>query len=430
MNNQNKKRTVIASITSLVLCVAMLLGTTFAWFTAEVSNDGNRIKAGTLGVELWKYDTNDYINISTEETQGNIFTEDTLWEPAHTEIVFLQVKNTGSLALNYNILLDIVADAGNTFNLADVLDYAIVPGAKATDEAFQDLSTLNWVAVMQMGENGTIGDAMNEDGQITAAPNGALLPEESDFFALAVHMDDQAGNEYQECGITIGVDVVAVQMPDEQEDSGNNENDNNENDNNENGANEPVDVLKGLGNMDNITQEALDAAQTIWSHAQYKKNNHGAMIISNDDGAVDGTPYMTLENSDECHLVNGNKCGASHDFATQFNRINANIADYLEVNKAYTLKFWIKQSNIAEDAAAKVELYCNGDYVTLGDRNVLPELIKTAVSSGQANQWHEISYDFTTPSEITGFIMYITTNAKAGVNSTVSIDNIRIYAQE
>ena len=37
---------------SLVLCFAMLLGTTFAWFTDNASTAVNKIQAGTLDVAL------------------------------------------------------------------------------------------------------------------------------------------------------------------------------------------------------------------------------------------------------------------------------------------------------------------------------------------------------------------------------------------
>ena len=35
--------------------VALLLGLTFAWFTDSVKNEGNRIQAGTLGIELFHH---------------------------------------------------------------------------------------------------------------------------------------------------------------------------------------------------------------------------------------------------------------------------------------------------------------------------------------------------------------------------------------
>lgn len=419
MNNRNKKRALIASITSLVLCVAMLLSTTYAWFTCQVSNDGNRIKTGILGVELWKFDATDYINISTEETQGNIFTEDTIWEPGYTQIVFLQVKNTGSLALNYNILLDIDVDEGNTANLANVLDYAIVSGAKATDDVFQDLSTLTWAAVAQMGETGTIGDAMNEDGLITAAPNGALLPNESDYFALAVHMDEEAGNEYQECGITIGVDVVAEQMPHETDCFGKYYDNKDELEPQEPAG--PIDVLGGLGNMESPNQ-------SIWVYASASKNRHGKVEFVQDEGAQDGSCYMKLANSTDGCYYSG--CtNASHANGTSFTSQCAhmryeNLFNSLQPNTTYTLKFWVKQSDVRYPV--DIQIKASGVDALLTTKSDMADILI------QNDTWYECSFEFTTPSTVNGYWLDIWTNnsssyAGEAEGDTVCIDNIRIY---
>ena len=46
------KRALGSSVLALVLCLCMLLGTTFAWFTDSVSSGINKIQAGKLDVEL------------------------------------------------------------------------------------------------------------------------------------------------------------------------------------------------------------------------------------------------------------------------------------------------------------------------------------------------------------------------------------------
>ena len=42
----------LKSALSLLLCVSMLIGSTFAWFTDSVTSAGNKIQAGTLDVQL------------------------------------------------------------------------------------------------------------------------------------------------------------------------------------------------------------------------------------------------------------------------------------------------------------------------------------------------------------------------------------------
>ena len=54
MKQTTTKRRVLASFLSLALCVSMLVGSTYAWFTDTVTSSGNIIKSGTLDVGmLW-----------------------------------------------------------------------------------------------------------------------------------------------------------------------------------------------------------------------------------------------------------------------------------------------------------------------------------------------------------------------------------------
>ena len=52
MKKNSTKRSLLASVLALVMCVSMLVGTTFAWFTDTASTGVNKIQAGTLDVAL------------------------------------------------------------------------------------------------------------------------------------------------------------------------------------------------------------------------------------------------------------------------------------------------------------------------------------------------------------------------------------------
>ena len=80
------KRALIASALSLLLCVSMLVGTTFAWFTDSVTSANNIIMAGNLDVEL-EYST-DMVNWTAVDANTNVFKEGALWEPGYTEVVY------------------------------------------------------------------------------------------------------------------------------------------------------------------------------------------------------------------------------------------------------------------------------------------------------------------------------------------------------
>ena len=222
-SSKSTKRALLSSAFAILMCVAMLIGSTFAWFTDSVTNTGNRIQAGNLEIDLLmdKQDGSGYVSIA--DSKGDIFDEaeiaqnsnKTLWEPGKTQIVYLGVQNKGSLALKYNILLD-VTDNG----LAGALEYAVLDGAQADDLA----GVTDWEALKAM-EGAQTGDIAA--GRTTAAPNGCLdeivngTQDETDYFALAVHMKEDAGNEYQGKDITIDVTVVATQATAEEDGFGN-----------------------------------------------------------------------------------------------------------------------------------------------------------------------------------------------------------------
>ena len=90
-NKKSTKRTLLTSVLSLVLCMAMLIGTTFAWFTDSVTSGNNIIKSGNLDIEL-EYYNEDTKEWKTVEGASDIFTSN-LWEPGHTEIVYLKLTN-------------------------------------------------------------------------------------------------------------------------------------------------------------------------------------------------------------------------------------------------------------------------------------------------------------------------------------------------
>ena len=130
-STKQTRRTLVASVLALVVCAAMLIGTTFAWFTDSVTSGRNTIVAGNLDVEL------EYATVV--DTQAGTLSEwktvqdatdlfaDGLWEPGYAQVVYLRVSNLGSLALKYQLSMNILSETagvnvdGQTFNLSDEL---------------------------------------------------------------------------------------------------------------------------------------------------------------------------------------------------------------------------------------------------------------------------------------------------------------------
>ena len=133
-NSKSTKSALFTSSISLLLCFAMLLGTTFAWFTDNVATTNNIITAGNLDVELYYKNSETLSAWETVKSDTNVFKENTLWEPGHAEVVQLKVVNEGTLDLKYQLGINIAEETasknvvGEDFKLSDYVKYAVIDG--------------------------------------------------------------------------------------------------------------------------------------------------------------------------------------------------------------------------------------------------------------------------------------------------------------
>ncbi len=196
-NSKTTKRALLTSAVSLVLCFAMLLGTTFAWFTDSVTSANNIIKSGNLDVLLYHADkaapTDTVVDNST-----TLFDDVALWEPGAMVWEKLTVENVGSLALKYNLSVNITEISSvNGRSLADVLKVAVMNEVPTRENvaasATQPLATFN------------------------VESDKALNPGISDTFYVAIYWAPSANdNDYNVADgalkATLGVNLVATQL--------------------------------------------------------------------------------------------------------------------------------------------------------------------------------------------------------------------------
>ena len=98
-SSKSTKRALVSSALAIIMCVAMLIGATFAWFTDTASTGVNKIQAGNLDVKLM-YST-DMQTWKEATDQTKLFDDNALWEPGYTQVVYLKIVNAGNLALKY-----------------------------------------------------------------------------------------------------------------------------------------------------------------------------------------------------------------------------------------------------------------------------------------------------------------------------------------
>lgn len=193
-SHRQTKRALLTSVMALVMCVVMLLGTTFAWFTDTARTSVNKIEAGNLDVEL--LDAGGQLlaeNVPLKwETQD---TGDVLWEPNCTyNLEQFKIKNAGNLALKYKVILtaaDISAKNGKT--LLDVIDWTI----KLNN------TVLNVTSEQIKADLG---------GGIAIITDQPLKAGEVETISITGHMKAEADNDYQSLYIDkFGITVVATQ---------------------------------------------------------------------------------------------------------------------------------------------------------------------------------------------------------------------------
>lgn len=196
------KRSIILCALSLALCVALLVGSTFAWFSDSITNSGNTITAGNLTAQ-WSYrtlndDTAAYEPVSEELA---LFSADTVWQPGEPHGYDFKVENTGSVDFEWELTIDLADTAGESQNnLTDVL-VVYVNGAQS-EVGFTDGAVVI---------NGTLAAT---DGETTAETD-----ETSCEFSLAFAISESAGNDYQNLSVSFSLVLTANQVNGGWEDS-------------------------------------------------------------------------------------------------------------------------------------------------------------------------------------------------------------------
>lgn len=189
------KRALLTSVLALVLSLAMLAGTTFAWFTDTASTGVNRIVSGNLdvGLKYWGVDENGRKTWLTAENSEDLFDKNALWEPGYTQIVYLKVKNDGNLALTYAMQITPVRETvginvdGEEFKLSDYIKFGWTTFTVDGDGAPVALD--REAAQTGVGDGAQLGTTLHRKA---ADPMAADAEE---LVALVAWMPENVGNE-------------------------------------------------------------------------------------------------------------------------------------------------------------------------------------------------------------------------------------------
>ncbi len=184
----NTKKALLLSVLSLLCCVAMFIGSTFAWFTDSATANVNSITSGKLDVQLIDDNGDEIDKDATLNWIKKEGTDAVLWEPGCTyELPAVRVKNNGNLALKYKIVINGLVGSAK---LLEAIDFSY------TDKD---------------------GNPVELSAESFLAPQAV-----SDEIVIRGTMKQSAGNEYMNLSLTgISISVVATQASHEFDSSSN-----------------------------------------------------------------------------------------------------------------------------------------------------------------------------------------------------------------
>ena len=186
-SSKSTKRALVSSALAIFMCVTMLIGTTFAWFTDTASTGVNKIVSGNLKVDIIGANSDSHIEKLDFTKATGAEGENLLWEPGCRYLTEgFRIANKGNLALKWKAQVNTGTTAANegNFDLLDVIDFYLVKGT---------------------GESQTETPLNEFTGNLKKT-------ETSDVYYIKGVMQTTAGNDYQ--GLTldgITITVVATQ---------------------------------------------------------------------------------------------------------------------------------------------------------------------------------------------------------------------------
>ena len=279
MKKKVTKRTLLSSLLSILLCVSMLLGATFAWFTDSVTSGNNNIVAGNLDVELYNDTT---VNEAKKVgPQTALFEEVSLWEPGGAAYENLTVANVGTLALSYELSVNFLNENATQdgYKLSDILKVAFVEnGVSGTrDEVIAAAQEAGFAPLKSWEQTGSLYPVGNRENHASTATYGVVIywePSAGDNnWNLNNGKSTTDGEPYLH--IDLGVNLVASQLPYESDSFGNQYD---------------VDARYAVDDAEDLAA-ALNAGKPVALAADIDLTGEEAFPIANYTGTLDGNGH-------------------------------------------------------------------------------------------------------------------------------------------
>ena len=182
-----KRNVIVSAILTIALCVSLMVGGTYAWFTDSAKVNVNTIKSGKFDVTLQMLDGEKWVD-AEGKTLSFIRTDaededNGLWAPGYKfKLPELRVVNNGNLKLKFNMTFNGSANS----RLLEVLAFNV-----------------------KVDENAPVAVNVGED----ILADEVLAAGEMKEVAITGEFPETAGNAYQNLDVTnLAITVVATQL--------------------------------------------------------------------------------------------------------------------------------------------------------------------------------------------------------------------------
>lgn len=186
ISKQYKKIALALSLCIIILWSVMGTGTSLAWFS-DKSNEVNNIFHGAdFDMDVSYFDGTEYKTLTSET---KLFDDNALYEPGYTQIVYLKVKNNGTLPFYFNTSINVREYKvttnvwGQPLNLKDYLRFSIA-SANSHESLVSLLDTRDKVKALKTEKLTSYATEKVELG-----PDGEM------YIALVLRMPEAVGNE-------------------------------------------------------------------------------------------------------------------------------------------------------------------------------------------------------------------------------------------
>ena len=188
MKTNDMKKGLVASGLSLFMMLTVMAGASLAWFNQTIVNQGARIQSGTLTVEFLSDTDSDFSSGTTDlaSTSDPIFQFGTNAQPGDSLQRYLQIKNTGSISMHYDMYFDVVLDTG--LGPAIVVEVEKISPVVAT-QTFTGVSIDN----------------------VIRSETASLAQDVVETYRVKLTFDSSAGNEFQNKAFSLDIALVAYQ---------------------------------------------------------------------------------------------------------------------------------------------------------------------------------------------------------------------------